>query len=507
MKRPSFITLLRTLVVSLVLASVFPPAVTARVEIPRNDLAAKAIKISITAPIRFKDPLDLTFIEEWEMSSASHDTLVANTELRNLRGVLADRWEMSAGGDQMDIFLKPGLKFSDGSPLDAFSVEYSFKRLLLRDKESSLAITRCLAPAPGFSSITDRHPSIILRSPTRVTLLLKGCGKVLLNEMVQPHYAIVSPKVVDRLKVKSASVVSGAFIPVYSDGLLRLYPNLNNWRFRSGRYRVPATHIEITSTKSPKGFIGIADATRLREAADIREFVKSGYSDSLSLPVMTWYLTIPTKRFNADEGHVEILKVLRAGLSPKRVSALTNNDLEIATDTFFPKEMNCGSATASTELPKALPKPYPQLAFVRHRTGEDEKILPDLVAQAAALGFQTRIVDDLASVSTGEVPVVISRLFVGDDLGYVFSLIFDKFKSIPDPGGQFVKLRRELENAGPEKARAALTKMCASFAGANYVPVAHRKVAFVYKDARLSKLFSRQTGNFNYLNLIEGGME
>ena len=506
MKRLSFISIMRTLVASLVLASVFPHSVTARVEIPRNDLSAKAIKISITAPIRFKDPLDLSFIEEWEMSSASNDTLVANTELRNLRGVLADRWEMSATGDQMDIFLKPGLKFSDGSPLDAFSVEYSFKRLLLRDKESSLAISRCLAPAPGFSAITDRHPSIILRSPTRLTLLLKGCGKILLNEMVQPHYAIVSPKVVDRLKVKSASVVSGAFIPVYSEGLLRLYPNLNNWRFRSGRYRVPATHIEITSTKSPKGFIGIADATRLREAADIKEFVKSGYSDSLSLPVMTWYLTIPTKRFNADEGHVEILKRLRAGLNPKRVSALTNNELEIATDTFFPKEMNCGGGGA-TELPKTLSKPYPQLAFVRHRTGEDEKILPELVAQATALGFQTRIVDELASVSTGEVPIVISRLFVGDDLGYVFSLIFDKFKSIPDPGGQFVKLRSELENASPDKARSVLSKMCASFAGGNYVPVAHRKVAFVYKDARLSKLFSRQTGNFNYLNLIEGGME
>lgn len=505
MKRPDAFHKLIQFFAGLLLAGLIPHVAGARLDVPRAEASNKSIKISITTPIRFKDPMDLTFIEEWEIAGASHDTLVMNTELRNLRGVLADRWELSPTGEQIDIFLKPGLKFSDGSPLDSFSVEYSFKRLLLLDKDNSLAISRCLKPSPNFRAIHDRHGSILPRNPTRITFLLKGCGKSLLNEMVQPHYAIVSPKAVEGLKVKSASVVSGAFIPLYSEGMLRLYPNLNNWRFRTGKYRVPASAIEITSTKSPKGFVGIADATRVRESADIKEFVKSGYSESLSLPVMTWYLTIPAKRFNADEGHGEILKRLRAGLNPKAVPALSNNELEIATDTFFPKELNCSGGTL--EPVKASTKPLPQLAFVRHRTGEDEKILPELVAQANALGYQTRIVDDLASVSTGEVPIVILRLFTGDDLSYVFSLIFDKFRSIPDPGGQFAKMRSELENSAPDQAREKLAKMCEKFAQHHYVPVAHRKVAFVYKDSRLARLFSRQTGNFNYLNLLDGGAE
>lgn len=122
-----------------------------------------------------------------------------------LEGDLAQSWTTSANGTVWDFKLKPGLKFADGSPLDANAVKFSFERLLAVKKGPS-------EPFPAGIQV-----SAIDASTVRFTL--KNSFAPFLSILAIDGASVVNPKVMQHERngdkaqgwLASNTMGSGAF--------------------------------------------------------------------------------------------------------------------------------------------------------------------------------------------------------------------------------------------------------------------------------------------------------
>ena len=74
------------------------------------------------------DPVTSSAGSDVQMLALSYDALTALDDSGNAVGWLAERWKHNADGTQVTFTLRKGLKFSDGSPLDATAVAKSINR-------------------------------------------------------------------------------------------------------------------------------------------------------------------------------------------------------------------------------------------------------------------------------------------------------------------------------------------------------------------------------------------
>ncbi len=58
-----------------------------------------------------------------------YDTLIRYNQKGELEGALAERWEVSEDGKTYTFYLRPGVKFSDGTPLTSDAVKQSFEAI------------------------------------------------------------------------------------------------------------------------------------------------------------------------------------------------------------------------------------------------------------------------------------------------------------------------------------------------------------------------------------------
>lgn len=67
------------------------------------------------------------------------DTLVTRQRDGKYVGILAESWQVSPDGKNIDIKLKSGIKFHDGSPLNASAVAFTFQRFKATGQKSPIA--------------------------------------------------------------------------------------------------------------------------------------------------------------------------------------------------------------------------------------------------------------------------------------------------------------------------------------------------------------------------------
>jgi len=101
-------------------------------------------------------------------------------------GQLADSWTVSEDGKVWDFKLKPGNKFSDGSPLDAAAVKFSFDRMMKLAKGPSEAFPAGL--------------KVDVQDPMTVRFTLPEAFAPFLYTLANSGAAIVNPKVMEHEK-------------------------------------------------------------------------------------------------------------------------------------------------------------------------------------------------------------------------------------------------------------------------------------------------------------------
>lgn len=82
------------------------------------------------------DPTAAIALPSWQDYGMLFDGLFNMTE-KGITPALAERWEVSDGGKQIDFELRQGVKFHDGAPFTAEDVKFTFEKLIAPDNTHS----------------------------------------------------------------------------------------------------------------------------------------------------------------------------------------------------------------------------------------------------------------------------------------------------------------------------------------------------------------------------------
>ncbi len=174
-----------------------------------QDIPKELIVVGIEAEPTSLDPQQVTDINTMRVLSNIYDTLVhmSNEGFKPEPGI-AESWEISEDGLEYTFKLRPGLTFSDGTPLDAEAVKFTFERML--DPEHPFADT---GPFPFATSYFGQVKEVTAVDATTVRFVLKEPFSAFLGNLSGMTGAIVSPAAVEKYGKDFASngVGSGPF--------------------------------------------------------------------------------------------------------------------------------------------------------------------------------------------------------------------------------------------------------------------------------------------------------
>ncbi|PZO79461.1 MAG: ABC transporter substrate-binding protein, partial [Mesorhizobium amorphae] len=135
------------------------------------------------------DPAVSQILDVNEINNDIYDRLVGfdPRDPKDLTGALAESWQVSEDGTSITFKMRPGVTFHSGNPVTANDVVYSFRRLLLLDREPSASMR-----AMGF---TKENIDAGLSAPDEATFVLKPPLKLapsfVLNLVSSSPFAIV----------------------------------------------------------------------------------------------------------------------------------------------------------------------------------------------------------------------------------------------------------------------------------------------------------------------------
>jgi oligopeptide transport system substrate-binding protein len=115
---------------------------------------------------------------------------------------LAESYQVSPDGLTYTFTLKLGLKFSDGTPIDADAFAYSLNRVVLPETKSP--VTGYLSLLKDFDKVMDRQistligDSIIVNSPSVISLVISKPAAYFLQALAYSTGDVVNRKLIDR---------------------------------------------------------------------------------------------------------------------------------------------------------------------------------------------------------------------------------------------------------------------------------------------------------------------
>ncbi len=113
-----------------------------------------------------------------------------NRSTQRVEPGLAESWTLSTDGKTLTLKLRPGLRFSDGSPLTARDAAWSIRRVLLPDTKAPVAEEFLDAPAVTVQTTDDR--TIVVHLPKRVVGIEKVFDEIAIEPADRPSEARVT---------------------------------------------------------------------------------------------------------------------------------------------------------------------------------------------------------------------------------------------------------------------------------------------------------------------------
>lgn len=142
----------------------------------------RTLTIMQTEPPRSMDPADQTATFTANVLDTMYEGLTQFDRKLEIQPLLATRWTVNKDGTQWTFTLRPGVKFHDGTPMNAAAVVYSFQR--------HLDTKRGLAASGRFRSVIGKVTAV---NPTTVRFTLKKPYPAFARLLSGTSAAIVSP--------------------------------------------------------------------------------------------------------------------------------------------------------------------------------------------------------------------------------------------------------------------------------------------------------------------------
>ena len=147
---------------------------------------------------------------------------------------LADAWQSSADGRQLTFHLRPGITYSDGTPITAQDVVDSWLRLI--DPAQPSPLSSLVADVEGamdyVAGRVGREEVGFRAEGDHVIVELRRPATYFLSVTASPTLAVVPPSMHGQLgaTLPANVVVSGAYVPsVPSSDVIRMTANPNYW--------------------------------------------------------------------------------------------------------------------------------------------------------------------------------------------------------------------------------------------------------------------------------------
>jgi peptide/nickel transport system substrate-binding protein len=153
----------------------------------------------VDGPVNSLDPQKCTATYGAIWYGPAYESLITQTRDGNLHPGLATKWSFSSNGLTLDLTLRSGVTFSDGTPFNAAAVKADVNR--------GQTVTGSFVK-PELSDIT----SVTVTSPTEVVLHLKTPSAVLLDDLAGPAGDAISPAGFAGGKLDTAPDGTGPFI-------------------------------------------------------------------------------------------------------------------------------------------------------------------------------------------------------------------------------------------------------------------------------------------------------
>ncbi len=463
---------------------------------------AETIRIGLPIEIKELDPIDVSYVEEYEVFTSVYDSLLAYVGNRGLIPVLADRWEFNKSKKTITFYLKKGLKFSDGTVLNSKDVEFTYKRLLVLDKAKDLGISKCLQSKVKFTNVNQNHPLIRIIDDESIEIGPTDCGKGLVKQFGDTTYGIVSKNSVGLdLKIKEGAPSSGAFSYKKNINGFSLIPNKNNWRWKNSSKK----DLTLDFFKIDQSFSSILknniDVFRTSSQNIFDQAVQSGYKAVISVPVMVWFLSGDNDKTKITTPYLNILDL---GIKKRQYAAFKNNQLEVSADNFFPKDFGCEPKSIKNIPTSALAK-NGIIRLINHRNGESKVFIDDIKKEFMDHGISVLVDDEKTTSKIAPINIYINRQFLNDGVEIAMDYAYRVFKHIPDPNN-FISNQIEIlekKSLSKEEKQKMISSLCTDQYRYNHIPLSHRKYAFLYKDEKFNSLFFKGAGNLIYNNLIK----
>jgi peptide/nickel transport system substrate-binding protein len=159
---------------------------TVTAESPRTPVSAKdVLKVAIGIDLDTVDPHGQTTTVVYNVVRHMYETLLWYDEKGNVIPWLAERWEVSPDGLTYTLYLRKGVRFHDGSELDAYAVKANVDRWV--DPTVRVPARAQLGPVKGAEVVDKYTVKIMLKEP--FAPFLRALASYLL---------IASPKVIEK---------------------------------------------------------------------------------------------------------------------------------------------------------------------------------------------------------------------------------------------------------------------------------------------------------------------
>ena len=150
----------------------------------------------------------------------------------NVQPALARAWDVSADGRQITFQLRPGLTYSDGTPITAQDVVDSWFRLIAPSNQSTLSsLLGDVQGAADYQAGKASRDAVGLHADAdRVIVNLRRPAAYFLAVTASPSLAVVPPSQVSQISSNPPTVVSGAYVPTIPDSsTIHLQANPDYW--------------------------------------------------------------------------------------------------------------------------------------------------------------------------------------------------------------------------------------------------------------------------------------
>ena len=165
----------------------------------RTELVMARVKDAINL-----DPAHATDGQSLNVSSEIMEGLVMfRPGTFDVTGALATKWSIDPSGTRWTFTLRPGARFSDGTPVDAAAVKFNFDRWRLQGDPDHGAFSYAywVSEFGGFSD-DPKNPGVvrdvIVDAPDRVTFVLAQASGTFLRNLAMQSFAIGSPAAIRR---------------------------------------------------------------------------------------------------------------------------------------------------------------------------------------------------------------------------------------------------------------------------------------------------------------------